>query len=66
MTHDEIPNSHIKKSTISPLWLFTLVALALAAWLGFRSLSQTGERITIQLKDAQGIEVNRTAIRYQG
>ncbi|MGL5335408.1 MAG: MlaD family protein [Enterovibrio sp.] len=66
MTHDEIPNSHIKKSTISPLWLFTLVALALAAWLGYRSFSQTGERITIQLKDAQGIEVNRTAIRYQG
>lgn len=55
-----------KNVSISPLWIFTLLAFILAGWLLYRSIEQAGEQIEIYFKDAQGIEAGRTTIRYHG
>ncbi|CZF79558.1 PqiB family protein [Grimontia marina] len=55
-----------KDASISPLWIFTLLAFALAGWMLFKSVNEAGERIEIFFTDAQGIEAGRTTIRYQG
>ncbi|WP_158161375.1 MlaD family protein [Grimontia hollisae] len=55
-----------KDKSISPLWIFTLLAFVLAGWLLYKSVNEAGERIEIFFTDAQGIEAGRTTIRYQG
>lgn len=55
-----------KISSLSPLWIFTLIAFIFAGGLLYKSLNDAGERIEIYFKDAQGIEAGRTTIRYQG
>lgn len=58
---------HIKKERkISPLWILPIVALCLAAWLGYKAYTETGDRIQILFSDAQGLVEGRTTIRYQG
>lgn len=56
----------IKDKSLSPLWIFTLLAFVLAGWLLYKSVNEAGERIEIYFTDAQGIEAGRTTIRYQG
>ena len=51
---------------ISPLWILPLLALALAGWLVYKAVNETGQRIKIQFSDAAGLTPNRTTIRYQG
>ncbi|MBV7296868.1 PqiB family protein [Enterovibrio paralichthyis] len=55
-----------KDKSLSPLWIFTLLAFVLAGWLLYKSVNEAGERIEIYFTDAQGIEAGRTTIRYQG
>ena len=42
------------------------MAFALAGWLVFKTIEGAGERITLSVADAQGIQAGRTTIRYQG
>ncbi|WP_086984373.1 PqiB family protein [Vibrio aphrogenes] len=51
---------------ISPLWILPIIALCLAAWLGYKSYSEMGQRIQIHFSNAQGLIEGRTTIRYQG
>ncbi|WP_105902124.1 MlaD family protein [Vibrio gangliei] len=55
-----------KDRKISPLWILPIIALCLAAWLGYKSYSEMGQRIQIHFTNAQGLIEGRTTIRYQG
>ncbi|MFV0575336.1 MAG: MlaD family protein [Vibrio sp.] len=55
-----------KAHKISPLWFLPIIALCLAAWLGYKSYSEMGQRIQIHFTNAQGLIEGRTTIRYQG
>jgi paraquat-inducible protein B len=47
------------------VWAVPLVALIIAGWLGFRALIERGPTITITFETAEGIEAERTTIRYK-
>ncbi len=51
---------------LSPLWFLPLLALCLAGWLGYQTITQSGQRIKIHFSSAQGFVEGRTTIRYQG
>ncbi|MCF1430421.1 MAG: MlaD family protein [Shewanella sp.] len=60
------PPKIVKKKLFSPIWLLPLVALALGAWLGIKSLREQGIEIEIHFPSASGIDVGKTLVRYQG
>lgn len=53
-----------KKRRLSVIWIIPLVALAIAAWLAYVTLSERGPMISITFKDASGIEAGKTSVRY--
>lgn len=54
-----------KANRYSLLWLFPLVALLIGLSLAYQHLSAIGPTITIQFSTADGIEANKTKIRYK-
>lgn len=65
MTHIESPKV-VKKKLFSPIWLLPIVALILGAWLGVKSIRESGIEIQIHFPSATGIDVGKTLIKYQG
>lgn len=65
MTNIEAPKV-VKKKLFSPVWLLPLVAMALAAWLGIKSIRESGVEILIHFPSASGIDVGKTLVKYQG
>ncbi|WP_297896939.1 MlaD family protein [Shewanella sp.] len=65
MTQIESPKV-VKKKLFSPIWLLPIVALVLGAWLGIKSIKESGIEIQIHFPSATGIEVGKTLVKYQG
>ena len=53
-----------KKPEISLVWLLPIVALLISAWLVYKSASEKGLVITIDFPSAEGMEIDKTKIRY--
>lgn len=47
------------------VWAIPVVALLIAGWLGYRALIERGPTITISFQTAEGIEADRTTVRYK-
>lgn len=65
MTQIESPKI-VKKKLFSPIWLLPIIALALAAWLGLKSIKEAGIEVRIHFPNATGIEIGKTLVKYQG
>jgi paraquat-inducible protein B len=47
------------------IWAVPIVALLIAGWLGYRELIERGPTATISFQTADGIEADRTTVRYK-
>ncbi|MCL1144129.1 MlaD family protein [Shewanella gaetbuli] len=65
MTQIESPKV-VKKKLFSPIWLLPIVALILGAWLGIKSIKESGIEINIHFPSAAGIDIGKTLVKYQG
>ncbi|WP_418358754.1 MlaD family protein [Shewanella basaltis] len=65
MTQIESPKV-VKKKLFSPIWLLPVVALILGAWLGVKSIKESGIEIVIHFPSAAGIDIGKTLVKYQG
>ncbi|WP_144207161.1 PqiB family protein [Shewanella donghaensis] len=65
MTQIESPKV-VKKKLFSPIWLLPIVALALGAWLGVKSIKESGIEIQVHFPNAIGIDIGKTLVKYQG
>ncbi|MGX9459663.1 MlaD family protein [Shewanella sp. A14] len=65
MTQIESPKI-VKKKLFSPVWLLPVVALILGAWLGVKSIKESGIEILIHFPSAAGIDIGKTLVKYQG
>lgn len=64
-----VPSSKVvsKKRTRFPLiWLIPILAAAVGAWVAINTIRNEGPKITITFKSAEGLEANKTKIRYNG
>lgn len=53
-----------RKPELSLVWLLPVCALLVSAWLIYKSVSEKGPLITIDFPTAEGLEVDKTKIRY--
>lgn len=53
-----------KKTDLSLVWLLPLIALIVSGWLIYKSVSEQGPVITISFPTAEGLEVDKTKIKY--
>jgi paraquat-inducible protein B len=53
-----------KKSELPLVWFLPVIALLVSGWLIFKSISEKGPLITISFPTAEGLEVDKTKIRY--
>ena len=66
--HDvtEIPEAEVaERRGFSLVWLIPAVAAAIALWLGYTTIQGQGPLVTITFKDAEGIEVGKTKVKYK-
>ena len=54
------------KRGLSAIWLLPLIALAVAAWLLYQNINNTGLSITVAFDNGSGISVGKTPVMYQG
>ena len=53
-----------KKSELSLIWFLPLIAILVSGWLIYKSVSEKGEVITISFPTAEGLDVDKTKIKY--
>ncbi|MGZ8240821.1 MAG: PqiB family protein [Methylobacter sp.] len=53
-----------KKSEFPLVWLLPLCALLVSGWLVYKSVSEKGPVVTISFPTAEGLEVDKTKIKY--
>ncbi len=59
------PQASLRRSRISLVWIIPVVALLIAAYLGFRTLSDEGPIITVQFSAADGLTAGQTKVRHK-
>lgn len=65
MTQVQTPKV-VKKKLFSPIWLLPIIALALGAWLGVKSIRESGVEVRIHFPNATGMDIGKTLVKYQG
>ena len=55
-----------KRPGISLVWLIPLIAAAVGAWIAINTIRNQGPVITITFKSAEGLEANKTKLRFNG
>ncbi|MEI6335021.1 MAG: MlaD family protein [Methylococcaceae bacterium] len=53
-----------KKRELPLIWLLPLCALLVSGWLIYKTLSEKGPEITITFSSADGLEIDKTKIKY--
>ncbi len=59
------PAAKVRRSRISLIWLIPLVAAVIAAWLGWRTVSQEGNTVTLTFRTADGLSAGQTRVRHK-
>lgn len=61
-----LADPHMKGGrSISAIWLVPLVAILIGGWLVYQTINKKGPEITIEFETAEGIEANKTKIKYR-
>ena len=53
-----------KKREFPLIWLLPICALLISGWLVYKTLSEKGPEITITFPSAEGLEIDKTKIKY--
>jgi len=59
------PEARVRRSRISLIWLIPLVAAVIAAWLGYRTVSQQGSVVTLSFRSGDGMVAGQTRVRHK-
>ena len=58
----EAREARVQRRRFAPIWLVPIAAVAIAGWLGWKTLGQRGPLVTITFASAEGIEPGRTRV----
>jgi paraquat-inducible protein B len=59
------PAATVRRSRISAVWIIPLVALCIAAYLGYRTVSEEGPLVTLTFRSADGLTAAQTQVRHK-
>jgi paraquat-inducible protein B len=54
-----------RSGRISMIWIIPIIAIAVAGWLAWRTISQNGPVITITFQAAEGLEAGKSHVRHK-
>jgi len=55
----------VRRSRISPVWIIPLIALAIAVWLGYRTVKEEGPTVELTFRTADGLTAGQTQVRHK-
>ncbi len=55
----------VRRSRISAVWIIPLVAICIAAYLGYRTVSEEGPLVTLTFRSADGLTAGQTQVRHK-
>lgn len=62
----QAPQAQIQtRRSVSIIWIVPIVALLIGGWLAFKAWSDKGPEIEITFESAEGLEANKTKIRFK-
>ncbi len=59
------PKARLRRKRFSFVWLVPLIAIGIAAYLGYRTLAQQGPLLTLTFTSAQGLTAGQTQVKYK-
>ena len=59
------PAATVRHSRISIVWIIPLVAICIAAYLGYRTVSEEGPLVTLTFRSADGLTAGQTQVRHK-
>lgn len=59
------PDAKVRRSKVSLIWLIPLLAVVIAGWLGYRTVSQQGTVVTLSFRSADGLVAGQTRVRHK-
>jgi paraquat-inducible protein B len=63
---EQIPEAVVKtKKSFSIVWVVPLVAILIGGWMVYKAISEKGPVITISFVSAEGLEAEKTKIKYR-
>jgi paraquat-inducible protein B len=63
---EQAPEAQIQtRRSFSIIWIVPIVALLIGGWLAFKAWSEKGPEITITFESADGLEANKTKIKFK-
>jgi paraquat-inducible protein B len=63
---EKAPEAQVQtKRTFSIVWVVPVIALLIGGWLAYKAWSEKGPEITITYEFADGLEANKTKIKYK-
>jgi paraquat-inducible protein B len=67
MTEADIdpPLGHVRRARFSFVWIIPIVALMIAGYLGYRTLTEEGPLLTLTFTTGDGLSVAQTQIKYK-
>ena len=58
----DVPEARVQRRRFAAIWLVPIAAVAIAGWLGVKTVTQRGPLVTITFASAEGVEAGRTRI----
>jgi paraquat-inducible protein B len=62
---DPRPVARTQRSRFSTIWIIPVVALVIAIFLGYRTISSRGALITVQFQSAEGLTAGQTQVKHK-
>src|ERR1017187_734286 len=65
----KVPESRVvakKRTRLSLVWIIPIVAAIAGVWVAVTKIISEGPKITLVFQSAEGLEANKTKIRYNG
>ena len=62
---DQLPDATIRPARFSLIWLIPIVVVAIAAYLGWETLSRRGPEITLEFDTADGLTAGQTQVKHK-
>ncbi len=62
---DEIPAGHVRRPRFSIVWIIPIVAALIAAYLGYRTITERGPLLTLTFSTADGLSAGQTELEYK-
>ena len=62
---DEIPQGHVRRPRFSIVWIIPIVAALIAAYLGYRTITERGPLLTLTFQTADGLSAGQTELEYK-